>query len=456
MREWAIACSLIFLCFRLDFYKNFIKVLALPKKDRFIYKNYKPLLMSSLLALEETHLARLNNIERRKHIQKLKIVKHLYVKGAKTNADICTRFNISSPTSIAILNELVAEGLVEKQGRGKSLGGRKPELYGLCDGSLFVLSIHAERFKTRMAIFDNNNQIVNGVHTFAIELTDDLGALPQLHAHAQELIEASGIELKKLVGVGISMPGLVDSKAGNNHTYLLTAEGSESLQQLLEQQFGKPVFLQNDAKSAALAEYRFGLAHGQRDVLVLSMDWGIGMGVILDGKLRSGASGFAGEFGHIPLVDGGALCHCGKRGCLETVASGSAIVRIAKAGIQAGQHTLLKQHVAYLEPEHVYEAAHHGDQFAINTLAEVGTNLGKGIAILTQLFNPELIILGGAVAQAKQFILPNIQQAINTYCMAQLRERTSLVVSELGKNAVILGSVATVMENIFESYLELA
>jgi glucokinase-like ROK family protein len=415
--------------------------------------------MSSLLALEETHLARLNNIERRKHIQKLKIVKHLYVKGAKTNADICSRFNISSPTSIAMLNELVAEGLVEKQGRGKSLGGRKPELYGLCDGSLFVLSVHMEQFKTRMAIFDNNNQIITGVHTFTIELTADLGALPQLHEHAQELIRESGIELKKLVGVGISMPGLVDSKEGNNHTYLLTA-GEESLQQLLEEQFGKPVFLQNDAKSAALAEYRFGLAHGQRDVLVLSMDWGIGMGVILDGKLRSGASGFAGEFGHIPLVDGGALCHCGKRGCLETVASGSAIVRIAKAGIQAGQHTMLSQlpaeQVANLQPEHVYEAAHQGDQFAINTLAEVGTNLGKGIAILTQLFNPELIILGGEVAPAKQFILPNIQQAINTYCMAQLRERTSLVVSELGNNAVILGSVATVMENIFESYLELA
>jgi len=416
--------------------------------------------MSSLLALEETHVARLTNIERRKHLQKLKIVKHLYVKGAKTNADICTRFNISSPTSIAMLNELVAEGLVEKQGRGKSLGGRKPELYGLCDGSLFVLSIHMEQFKTRMAIFDNNNHIISGVHTFGIELTPDLGALPQLHEHARALLEEAGIEAKKLVGVGISMPGLVDSKEGNNHTYLLTAGEQESLQQLLEQQFGRPVFLQNDAKSAALAEYRFGLAHGQRDVLVLSMDWGIGMGVILDGKLRVGGSGFAGEFGHIPLVDGGALCHCGKRGCLETVASGSAVVRIAKAGIQAGQHTLLSQlpapQIAQLEPERVYEAAHQGDQFAINILAEVGTNLGKGIAILTQLFNPELIILGGAVAQAKQFILPNIQQAINTYCMAQLRERTTLVVSELGQNAVILGSVATVMENIFESYLELA
>jgi N-acetylglucosamine repressor len=416
--------------------------------------------MSSLLALEETHLARLNNVERRKHIQKLKIVKHLYVKGAKTNADICSRFAISSPTSIAILNELVAEGLVEKQGRGKSLGGRKPELYGLCDGSLFVLSIHIEKFKTRMAIFDNNNHIVSGLHSFAIELTKDLSALAQVYEHAQALLHASGIELKKLVGVGISMPGLVASKEGNNHTHLLTAGEPESLQQLLEERFGKPVFIQNDAKSAALAEYRFGLAYGLRDALVLSMDWGIGLGIILDGKLRSGALGFAGEFGHIPLVEGGALCHCGKRGCLETVASGSAIVRLAKAGLAAGQRTLLSQLSAQqldqLEPEQVYAAAHEGDQFAINTLAEIGTNLGKGIAILIQLFNPELIILGGKIAQAKQFIFPAIQQAINTYCMAQLREKTTIVVSELGDDAVILGSVATVMENIFESYLELA
>ena len=416
--------------------------------------------MSSLLALEETYVARLNNVERRKHIQKLKIIKHLYVKGAKTNADICSRFAISSPTSIAILTELVAEGLVEKQGRGKSLGGRKPELYGLRDGSLFVLSIHIEQFETRIAIFDNNNHAVSGIHAFAIELAADLGALAQVHRHAQKLLLASGIDEKKLLGVGISMPGLVAAKEGNNHTHLLTNGLGKSLQQLLEERFGKPVFIQNDANSAALAEYRFGLAHGLRDVLVLSMDWGIGLGIILDGKLRGGALGFAGEFGHIPLVEDGVLCHCGKRGCLETVASGSAIVRLAKAGIEAGQRTLLSQlpaaELAQLGPEHVYEAAQQGDQFAITTLAEVGTNLGKGIAILIQLFNPELIILGGKIAQAKQFIFPAIQQAINTYCMAQLREKTTVMVSELGDNAVILGSVATVMENIFESYLELA
>jgi N-acetylglucosamine repressor len=414
--------------------------------------------MESLLALEETHLARLSNIERRKHILQLKTVKYLYVKGAKTNADICNRFHISSPTSIAMLNELIAEGLVEKQGRGKSIGGRKPELYGLCEGSLFVLSIQIEPLRTRVALFDNYNKIVLEEETFAIALTKNLAALDKVCKYANALVRKAAIDPKKLVGVGISMPGLTSSKEGSNYTYLLTADEPESLQQLFEHRFGKPVFIQNDAKSAALAEYRFGLAHGRRDVLVLSMDWGAGLGIILDGKLRNGTSGFSGEFGHIPLVEGGALCYCGKRGCLETVASGRAIVRVAKEALQAGQHTLLSQlsglEIAQLTLEQVVTAANSGDQFAINILTEAGTALGKGIAILIQLFNPELIILGGKIAQAKQLLLPSVQQAINTYCMTQLREKTNIEVSELGDNAIILGSVATVMENIFENYLE--
>lgn len=415
----------------------------------------KPDAMSSLLALEDTFLVGLNNIERRKYVQKLRIVKHLYVKGAKTNADICGRFQISAPTSTAMLSELIAEGLVEKQGRGKSIGGRKPELYGLRAKSLFVLSIHMEQHKTRLAIFDNNNTPVTGVQTFPIEVTQDLRALDEVHAQAMQLLHSSGIDPQKLIGIGINMPGLVASKEGNNHTYLRVSDSSESLRQVLERRFGKPVYIQNDVKSATLAEYRFGLAHGRRDVLVLSMDWGVGLGMILDGKLRSGASGFAGEFGHIPLVEDGRLCHCGKRGCLETVASGSAIVRNAKEGIRAGQNTLLQAlsetEVAQLELEQVIQAAHDGDQFAINILAEVGVNLGKGIAILIQLFNPELIILGGDIAQARPFVLPAIQQAITIYCMKQLRENTRIVVSELGRDAMILGSVATVMENVFET-----
>ena len=414
--------------------------------------------MSSFLALEEGYLEKLNNVERKKHLQKIKIVRHLYVKGARSNAEICNRFNISSPTSMALLNELMAEGLVEKQGRGESVGGRKPELYGLRNNSLFVLSINMEKFSTRMAIFDNNNNNITGNHTFPIHISKDLAAIEELHQYANSLILTSGIDTEKLMGVGLSMPGLVSSKEGDSYTYLLHGQDKMPLQELLALKFGKPVYIQNDVKSATLAEFRFGAAQGKKDALVLSLDWGIGLGVIMDGKLRVGTSGFAGEFGHIPFVEDGILCHCGKRGCLETVASGSALARMAREGIQSGQDTLLNglpgRELEKLEPHAVIEAAQEGDQYAINMLANIGRNLGKGIAMLIQLFNPEVIIIGGKMAEAGPYITTPIQQAINTYCMTQLRERTRIALSELGTEAGILGPVATVMENIFEHRLE--
>ncbi len=406
----------------------------------------------STMFLEDAFLQTLNHVERKKHLQKLKIIKYLYLKGAKTNAAICEHFSISAPTSITLLNELIADGIVEKQGRGLSIGGRKPDLFGLQENSLFVLSIEMEKHKTRMAIFNNNNQNITGIRTFSLQITQDLSALDQLHTCAEELIQASGIKRDKLIGIGISMPGLVASKEGNNYTYLLHPDKSESLESVLEEKFQKPVFIQNDVKTISLAEHRFGLAHGKKDVLVIWMNWGIGLGMILDGKLRSGTSGFAGEFGHIPMVEDGLLCQCGKRGCLETMASGMALVRLAKEGIKAGAISLLsalpENELEQLEPLTIIDAANRGDQFAIAILSEIGMNLGKGLASLIQLFNPELIILSGTIAEAKQYITTPVQQSLNTYCMAQLREKTSIALSDLGENTMILGSLALVMENI--------
>ena len=411
------------------------------------------------IILENVAVGKLNNIEKKQYTHRIKIIKDMYVKGPITNTDICKDFNISSPTSMGLLNELIDEGIVEKQGQAKSEGGRKRDLYGLRDNSLFILSVAMGRFKTRLAIFDNNNNNLTGIKVFPIKISKDLSALDQLYESAEELIVTSGIDRKKLMGIGINMPGLVDSKEGNNYTYLLTNSKTESLQKVLSNKFKKPVYIQNDVKSTALAEYRFGLAQGRKNVLVLSLDWGIGLGILMDGKLMVGTTGFAGEIGHIPLVNDGTLCYCGKLGCLETVASGIALARMAKEGIKSGQYSLLnelsEQEIDKIEPKLVIDAANRGDQYAINILSQIGINLGKGIAILIQLFNPELIILGGKIAEAKQYITTPIQQSINTYCMEQLREKTSIALSNLGENAGVLGSVAVVMENIFEDQIEL-
>lgn len=412
------------------------------------------------LIAEEKQPEILSNVERKKQLQKIKILKHLYIKGAESNADICERFNISSPTSMNLLNQLIRQGLVVKQGRGKSIGGRKPDLFGLRDHSLFVLAIHIENFRIRLAIFDNNNNSITGIETIPFQIAKDLSIVNKLYEHAQKLIDRSGIEHHKFLGIGICLPGLVSSKEGKSYTYFLGEHEGESFQQLLEKRFKKPVLLLNDVKSACLAEFRFGLAKNRKNTLVLSMDWGIGLGIIMDGKMHNGASGFAGEFGHIPLVEDGLLCHCGKRGCLETVASGTALVRMAREGVRSGQSSLLNelsdQEIDQIEPQTIIEAANNGDQFAINILSQIGVNLGKGIAILIQLFNPELIILEGKIADAKQFITTPIQQSINTYCMAQLRERTQIALSDLGPDASLLGSVAAVMENIFADRIALA
>jgi N-acetylglucosamine repressor len=418
--------------------------------------------MKSII-VDKNYLDTLSNIERKKYLQKVRLIKLLHGEGAKSNADICKILNISSPTSLVLINELVREKLIEKKGKGRSVGGRKPELYSLRDNSFFVLCIEMERFKTEIAILDNNNNNISGIHSFPLRLSKDKSAmnlLNQLYEAADGLIQSSGIDVDKLVGVGLSMPGLVDTNAGKNYTYFSTATESKTLQEILEEKFQKPVYIQNDVKTNALAECRFGLAVGKKNVLVLLMDWGIGLGIIMDGKLQSGISGFSGEIGHIPFVNDGEQCYCGKRGCLETVASGIALARMAKQGIQSGESSLLNnlsdEEIENIEPHIVIQAANKGDQYAINILSDIGHNLGKAVATLIQLFNPELIILGGKIAEAKQYITIPIKHSINTYCMTRIRENTRIVLSTLGHDAGLLGSANTVMEFTFDKQIELA
>lgn len=394
----------------------------------------------------------LSNLEKKKNLQKLKIIKYLYFEGYTTKSQICSTFKFSLPTSISLLNQLIKEGIAEKKGHGKSVGGRKPDLYGLDENTFLVLSIHIERNKIRMAILNNAHRILFE-EAIPITISADTKIVDILFANAKKMISESKINPDTLMGVGVSMPGLVCAEKGENLTYFLEDQEKDSLKEALEKKFLKPVVIFNDANSACLAEFRFGLAKNKKDVLVISMDWGIGLGIIMGGKLQTGTSGFAGEFGHIPFVENGKLCYCGKTGCLETIASGIALVNDAKDSIDKGQQTILSslvnEDLKVLEPNLIIDAANQGDQFAINLISEIGSNLGKGLAILIQVFNPELIILGGQIAEAAQFITTPVQQSINSYAKIQLKDKTEVILSELGKKSSLLGVSLAVMDQIF-------
>jgi predicted NBD/HSP70 family sugar kinase len=247
------------------------------------------------------------------------------------------------------------------------------------------------------------------------------------------------------------MPGLIDYKSGINKTYLVS---EQPVADLFRQKFGMEVFIENDAKTRAFAELKFGLARKKQNVLVLNLDWGIGLGIIVNGKLYRGHNSFAGEFGHIPIINNKILCACGKQGCLETVASGTAISRLAMEGIKSGSSTFLNQLIdaesGNIEIDQVVKAAALGDQYSVSILVEAGQWLGKGFAYLIQIFNPQLIILGGRMAEAERFILPPIQQAVQIFCNPDLGDNIKMETSKLGVEAGVQGVVAMLLEYVLD------
>jgi predicted NBD/HSP70 family sugar kinase len=173
------------------------------------------------------------------------------------------------------------------------------------------------------------------------------------------------------------------------------------------------------------------------------MDYGIGLGILLDGKLYYGKSGFSGEFGHIPFFTNEILCHCGKKGCLETEASGQSLVRKFREKIKQGYTSSAlkkKKDLSEINLLDIITAANNEDMLSIELLAEVGEKLGKGLAVLINLFNPELLILGGTLSETGDYIRLPIKSAINKYSLSLVNNDTQLRTSRLGEKAGVMGA----------------
>ena len=393
----------------------------------------------------------MNVVELKNNFQKRKIIKNLFLYGAMTNTDLGQFVKLSIPKIISLLNELKAEGLVEELGQGNSSGGRRPNLYGNKEDAFYIIGISINIYKTSVSIFNAKNQKVTDDQILTLTISHGTSIIDPIVDFTENVIREKQIPREKILGIGIEMPGMVDSETGINKTYMVS---DQPVAEVFRKKFGMEVLIENDAKARAFAELRFGLAHGRKNILAIHLDWGIGLGIIVNGKLYKGRDGFAGEFGHLPMVDNGILCKCGKQGCLETIASGTAIARIAKEGMETGRSTFLGELSDHDQENNeirkVVQAATMGDQYSISILANVGHWLGKGLAYLIQIFNPELIILGGRMSEANQFILPPIQQSIQIFCNPELGNEIEIKVSELGSKAGIQGVAALFLEHVLD------
>jgi predicted NBD/HSP70 family sugar kinase len=247
------------------------------------------------------------------------IVKRLYFDKALSCAELSELFDKSIPSIAKAINELMVEGFVVEQGYAPSSGGRRPLLYSIKPDALYILAVAMDQLSTRIQLLDLFNHPVADAVLLDLKLLNNLEALSILVKNIKNYLANAPVPKDKIAGIGIGMPGFVNVTEGINYTYL--DAGGKSLTRCLISETGLPVYIDNDSSLIALAEQKFGIAKNQKDVMVINLGWGIGLGMIVKGEIFRGHDGFAGELSHIPLSEDGALCTCGKRGCLEAEAS---------------------------------------------------------------------------------------------------------------------------------------
>jgi len=389
-------------------------------------------------------------MKERKGILRVEVLRQLYFHSALSVGKLSKLTQKSIPLVTSAINSLIIEGYVTDVGQDLSSGGRRAILYRLNpQKNCYIVAVAIDQLITRVIMYDLAKQVIAPELSININSASDPEALIKLINFIQHCISESGVSKSDILGVGIGMPGFINVDQGINYSFFPTGNHL-SLADHLKVQFDLPVFIDNDSSLIALAELKFGKAKGRQHAMVINIGWGTGLGMIIHGQIFRGFNGFAGEFSHIPLSNSKNLCSCGKRDCLEVETSLLVMTTKAKTAINSGAKSMLRwlfEDDSKHPGEFFLDAACQGDPLAVSILSESAFYLGKGIATLIHIINPEKIILSGRGAVAGKIFLPSIQQAINEYCIPRLSELTSIEVSDIATHAELLGAANLVVEN---------
>lgn len=377
----------------------------------------------------------------RNALLKKNIIHYYIANGDATIAELCKGMNLSIPTVTKLIGELLEDGYIVDFGKQETSGGRKPSVYGLNPASGYFLGVDVLRDRINLGVLDFNGGKVRIEENIPYKLENTLESLEELCVCIEDFVNQLTISRDDILAVGVNISGRVNPVSGFSYSIFYFQE--KPLTQILEERLKLKVYIENDSRAMAYGEYMQGVVKGEKNVLFINMSWGLGLGIIIDGKLYYGKSGFSGELGHFCMFDNEILCHCGKKGCLETEASGSALHRILYERYKAGSSTILSGKIDKGENVGLYdlvEAIQKEDVLSIEILERMGVNLGKGIAGLMNIFNPELVILGGVMFQSDEYLLLPVKSAIRKYSLNLVSQDTEFTISKLKERAGIIGA----------------
>lgn len=370
---------------------------------------------------------------------KREILRRYMIHGGESIADLSRELGLSVPTLTKVIGELIEEDFVCDLGKQGATGGRRPSIYGLNPTAGYFMGVDIRRDVIDMGVINfRGDMLMSRQYDFSIENTRQ--SLDDLCARINAFIKSTKIARDKLITIGINLSGRVNPETGYSYSYFFFDE--KPLTQVLRERLGCNVYIENDSRAMTYGEYMHGIGKNEQNLIFLNLSWGFGIGMIIDGKLHYGKSGFSGEYGHFPFFENEIICSCGKRGCLETEVSGWAAHRKFMEKLNQGNISMLsKKHESgeQITVRDILDALAKEDMLAIEVIEEIGALLGRAIAGLINMFNPDTVILGGTLSEAKDYLILPIKSAINKYALNFVSKDTSIKVSQLGESAGLIG-----------------
>jgi predicted NBD/HSP70 family sugar kinase len=377
----------------------------------------------------------LRSLRERNRLQVLEVVRG---SGSVSRADIARRTGLARSTVSTLVNELLGAGLLVERGApedGNTTQGRPPVLLSFDPGAGAVIGMHFDHPVLRVAVADLGYTILAEA-TVPVDVDHDAqDSLDAAVALIDEVLVKSGVERERLLGAGAALAGPIDMATGTvGSSAILPGWVGLSLAQELEARLGLPVHVDNDANVGALAESVLGVGRGVSEMAYIMLGSGIGAGLIIGGQVYRGSGGTAGEIGHVLVDEHGPLCRCGNRGCLETYAGADALLDL-----------LRRQHGDELTVDGLVQLARDGDAACQRVIADAARIVGVAAATLCNQLNPELIVIGGELAQTGPLLLDPLRESIVRYAIPAAAEDVRVVTGELGERAELLGALVLVL-----------
>lgn len=369
------------------------------------------------------------------------LLKLFISRGASTIPELSKSMGVSLPTATKALNELMAKGIVKEVGKRDNSMGRVPTVYDLIPTSGYFIGIDPGISSLILGLSDFCGNIID-TKAVPFQHEDSPANFEKLAQIIEHYVDGLSIDKSKILNICMNVAGRVNPQVGSAYGYYTWMD--EPLAQTMASKLGYPFSIDNDTRSMAYAEYVKGCSKGLKNVVFVNIGWGLGMSMIIDGKLYFGKSGYSGEFGHMHAYNNGVICHCGKIGCLETEVSGMALIKKLTKQLQDGRKSVLSDKVVGRKEEltlqDVLEAIAREDVLCVEALQNVADELGKSLAGIINIFNPEMLVIGGDLSVTGDYLTLPVSMGIKKYSLNVVNEDSQIVSSALKEKAGLIGA----------------